>query len=1328
MTKYLKLIAAVLMTGGAAFGEIQQVNGYTWTYYTDEWHWSEESGNWTTVSVVQSISPQPGENFTIPAKLGEYPIDLNDLSYSWNFSDNFFAGVKDLEFAEGVTEIPSGCFTQYQGWRALRSVKIPRSVTRIGSSCFSDTPMMKAKSLDEMNAPVISADGQWLLGLKSYEPSPFEYEDYYQKYRQNIVLDSSIAKFAADGALNSAFSYVPGAKVIITGSCPENWACAFSSYYNDRVVYYQSGADGWSQGEVWGGVKTYPLVELAPEYAKSSLKLGKLHTILSGQITSVFPAKKHNFSEMEERNTVALPTMDFDLMYKNINMQHFVAVPVYGAASADEINPIVDFGDSPKSLFGAAQVVTDREMMKKIMPDISTKPNWDIHGDGESWEYESSAKNYEWPIGLWENSKPDPTRHWILVDCDFLARVKTGTWSARTSFRIGLTGVGVWSETGYVAEAFAEDDLYSIPLKPDDVIRGVTFSGYQTPWTEVNASGECNLVSKTIPYKITLNVPSAGILRLEGNLYDDDGISKEMLRISGRNIVRDEIVSDVYYYAAVREIELSAATQLTLSGARDFELELDGCLFYPSGKRSIRIGGQTDGFFYSDYDDYTFGCVKGMGVYSVGERVTLEVIAREGEVFDHWESPYGLTLPSDVDIKNPKLSFVLTDEMVDAYESATGGTLPEYGAQILARCKPRQTIIGLPTKAGTAVVKGAGMYLPGQEALLKVEPAEGCTFVRWLDGETTNPRRVVADESGVEAVYYAVVDGEPPIPRVEVQADDQSVNWTGAAQSPRLKIVKPVTGGTLMYRADPTAAWTTTVPSFKNPGEYTVYYKASAPKTTGLAETIGSLVFTILPAPTVIIDIDGAGSATGTGFYKMGSTVNLKATAMSGYVFAGWYEGGEPMARGTADYRQPTYSIKIEEIEIHLTARFVPKSSDFFVFAMLDADYSGYTAGAMIDAIPLYVDSQSLPTVTAAGLPAGLKFDPKTLCVSGIPSAPGEYRAKFSIKNAAGANYVYEEMIKIRNYECSLDLDYEEGYTFRTGVGLSEDPVFGSVMAGEYIGWTVSGLPAGIKFDAKTGLFTGAATASNKSYTVTFTKKEGSVVVEKGTVTMRTEALPSAAAGTFRGTAFRYLSREGREAVFGAFTLTASATGALKATVAAARQTYTFSATSWTGDDADGVFNATMRDKAGNCLALVLDSEATWAEDHVTGYLLLADGNQYEIAAQANAFAVKRYFVAESANEYGHEMWALEEVDEPSPTALTVSLKADGTASIVGKIGIFSVNTTAPIGLHEMEEGAFNMTFASIVTSSGVKKILSITLSLDLTGFKTACGRVVLED
>ena len=317
-------------------------------------------------------------------------------------------------------------------------------------------------------------------------------------------------------------------------------------------------------------------------------------------------------------------------------------------------------------------------------------------------------------------------------------------------------------------------------------------------------------------------------------------------------------------------------------------------------------------------------------------------------------------------------------------------------------------------------------------------------------------------------------------------------------------------------------------------------------------------------------DCEGMGSVSGSGVYKEGESVVLKATANNGFAFAGWYdkETGEPV-QGSSDYHLANFSYTVGEYRQSIVAKFIPISgtvtlkattekgqvfAGWYTDSQLQSPYvasdgTDYRTASCTYSIPLYsslfprvvseaedrnIDlecdpqefydsnkqmslpvraiSYSLPTITAANLPTGLKFDAKTMLVSGTPTKPGEAKiVKFTVKNLTNkTGVIFERLIKIGDAraESLPDLKYNDadGYpAFVPGAEQDMAEVLGQstmdVLAQG--GWTVTGLPAGMKFDPKTGKFSGAPTKGNEAYLVTF--KKGN---ETATITLRTGALP----------------------------------------------------------------------------------------------------------------------------------------------------------------------------------------------------------------------------
>ena len=127
---------------------------------------------------------------------------------------------------------------------------------------------------------------------------------------------------------------------------------------------------------------------------------------------------------------------------------------------------------------------------------------------------------------------------------------------------------------------------------------------------------------------------------------------------------------------------------------------------------------------------------------------------------------------------------------------------------------------------------------------------------------------------------------------------------------------------------------------------------------------------------------------------------------------------------------------------------------------------------------------------SAKNLPTGLKIDSSTGVISGNPTKPGTDAVTVSATNASVKKPVTATFeIVVPNLTSELftaaGLKSEESYVLQAGIAPDLKDVVSAVADG---GWSlaVSGLPSGIKYDAKKGEFTGIASKEGLS-TVYFT-------------------------------------------------------------------------------------------------------------------------------------------------------------------------------------------------------------------------------------------------
>ena len=258
----------------------------------------------------------------------------------------------------------------------------------------------------------------------------------------------------------------------------------------------------------------------------------------------------------------------------------------------------------------------------------------------------------------------------------------------------------------------------------------------------------------------------------------------------------------------------------------------------------------------------------------------------------------------------------------------------------------------------------------------------------------------------------------------------------------------------------------------------------------------------------------------------------------------------------------------------------------------------------------------------------------------------------------------------------------------------------------------VDKLPAGMKYDSRNGLITGAPTkAGDNTVVITVTAVSGAV--EKKEIKVSVAAMPETAVGTFNG----FISSG--EVNLGTFMLTATDAGKLTAKVVTAAGTVSFSGTCWDSVEG-GVYRAKLTTKKGDFMTLSLDSNAGWDANQLTGTYSPPNATGWQnLSAQRNAFGKTWYFTAVGDEQTG---WTFAYAKDAKAAVLTVTLKADGTTSIAGKLpnGVdkngravtLSVSASGVANTGMMSRGAMAADFAPVLTVGGTKKVLAIRTNL----------------
>ena len=343
----------------------------------------------------------------------------------------------------------------------------------------------------------------------------------------------------------------------------------------------------------------------------------------------------------------------------------------------------------------------------------------------------------------------------------------------------------------------------------------------------------------------------------------------------------------------------------------------------------------------------------------------------------------------------------------------------------------------------------------------------------------------------------------------------------------------------------------------------------------------------------------------------------------------------------------------------------------------------------------------------ASGLPKGLTYSKATGMISGTATQSGEFVVTFT---KSGEN-PREKVIAVRAEEVFIGCKDLAAGPLPAGVGTSEGIGIQFGNEGGTKSISVTKLPTGMKYDSKSGKITGAPSkAGDYEVVMTMTTKYGTKETVK--VPVSVSAMPETAVGTFNG--FVSVCND----THGTFMLTTTAAGKLTAKVVTIAGTVPFSGTSWDSVE-KGVYRATLTTKKGEKLVLNLDSTAAWDVNQLSGEFTKSNGTAYSVSAQRNAFGKNWYFTATGGETNG---WALAFAKDAKSAALTVTLKADGSTSIVGKLPngkdakgkdvTVKVSASGSANVGGLRDGAVLADFAPVLSVGGKKKVLAIKTNL----------------
>jgi len=156
-------------------------------------------------------------------------------------------------------------------------------------------------------------------------------------------------------------------------------------------------------------------------------------------------------------------------------------------------------------------------------------------------------------------------------------------------------------------------------------------------------------------------------------------------------------------------------------------------------------------------DNTSLGSVIGAGAYPAGETVTLTAMAASHCHFLHW---------SDSNTTNPRTFTVTSDTNFTAYFEANTYTINVVSEQ--------------PDKGTTT---GGGTYTYGTVIEIEAIPYTGYEFLRWLGGNTQNPRTVTVTENKTYSALFQEAVGieDNTMSGVEIYSNGNQIVVNGAS-------------------------------------------------------------------------------------------------------------------------------------------------------------------------------------------------------------------------------------------------------------------------------------------------------------------------------------------------------------------------------------------------------------------------------------------------------------------------------------------------------------------------------------------------------------------
>lgn len=438
----------------------------------------------------------------------------------------------------------------------------------------------------------------------------------------------------------------------------------------------------------------------------------------------------------------------------------------------------------------------------------------------------------------------------------------------------------------------------------------------------------------------------------------------------------------------------------------------------------------------------------------------------------------------------------------------------------------------------------------------------------------------------------------------------------------------------------------------------------------------------------IAFDANGGTGTMATKTAKVGSSVTLPSNAFkrTDCSFLGWATS----ASGSVKYKN---SVTVKDL-----------TTTNGKTVTLYAKWRRTTFRTYYVGVKLSVKMSGLKGYSLSTSVSGLKWNATTYTLSGTPKKAGTFTLKFK-KGTKSAS----RKIVIANDAIVLADDSFTGTVIGEGEDLSVN-LSPRAISGTVSNVSVTGLPDGITY--ADGVLSGRSTqVGTFSITISATSASGRKLSKTVSLTI---GVPEKLIGTFNG--FVGLGEDPDSLVTnrGSLKVTASSAAVLSAKIITAKGTYSLSGRGWT-INGNGLYSADLLSTDGKHeLTLSLDTTDTTSELELEGTFTPSYGTAYTAVAQRAVAAPEKsvgtwYLTATKISD----RWIMSYGTSKSKN-LTLKVTADGTATLAGTVGSYTISATSAVLVFSDETrlGFVRADFPVPVTVSGVKKTLDIWLNL----------------